>query len=185
MGAMILVMDWKASPPAIELVATSLAAISLGGSVYFAASHLPTIGAGLVDAAVAGIGAALLAGGFLAWIDRPAMKPMAFAPGDASVAEDLIVLEERVEPGVLLLDDPLPAANERVVRLFANAPAQGDAEVAQAGPGEMIARIEAFLGQDRPERGVAPRPAPESVADDASAALHAALADIRRSLGRG
>lgn len=98
--------------------------------------------------------------------ERPAMA--AFAP---QVFDDATA-----EPDELLLDDPLmaPAAGSRVVKLFTPA---------ESSPGVLVARIEDYLGRD-PDRAVqgepgreAPRPQP-----DASAALHAALSNIRASL---
>ena len=73
------------------------------------------------------------------------------------------------------------------MRLFAAQPVGGEAAPPLAGPGEMVARIENFLGQTRvgaasAEPGRLPGRSP---AEDASAALHAALADIRRSLRHG
>ena len=74
----------------------------------------------------------------------------------------------------LLLDDPLVEieGDSRVVRLFDR---QG------ATPGELVERIEGYLGNGRPS---AAYPAEEGSAapPDASAALHAALANIRASL---
>jgi len=74
----------------------------------------------------------------------------------------------------LLLDDPLEVApDSRVVQLFARP---------EATPGELVLRIEDYLGDGR--RAVAPVTATDEAppAHDASAALHAALANIRASL---
>jgi hypothetical protein len=79
-----------------------------------------------------------------------------------------LLLEEEDE--ALLLDDPLIEIDpdSRVVRLFARQ---------DPTPGELVERIADFLGEDR-------RPGSEPGAPtDASAALHAALANIRASLG--
>lgn len=75
----------------------------------------------------------------------------------------------------LLLDDPLPMPDRasRVVKLFS-----GD----ETRPGALVARIEDYLGR---EGGGAVRPAAAEVSapmPDASAALHAALSNIRASL---
>ncbi|MFL6771403.1 MAG: hypothetical protein ACJ8E4_06765 [Sphingomicrobium sp.] len=78
-----------------------------------------------------------------------------------------LLLEEKDQ--VLLLDDPLIEVDpdSRVVRLFARQ---------EPTPGELVERIADFLGEGR-------RPGLESGAPtDASAALHAALANIRASL---
>lgn len=87
-------------------------------------------------------------------------EPVALEPEE-------LILEAKDE--VLLLDDPLVevAADSRVVRLF---------DRQEPTPGELVDRIADFLGDGR-------RAAPEaSVAADASAALHSALANIRASL---
>ena len=78
-----------------------------------------------------------------------------------------LLLEEKDE--VLLLDDPLIEVDpdSRVVRLFARV---------EPTPGELVERIADFLGEDR-RPGIAP-----GAPHDASAALHAALANIRASL---
>jgi hypothetical protein len=78
-----------------------------------------------------------------------------------------LLLEEKDE--VLLLDDPLIEVDpdSRVVRLFARV---------EPTPGELVERIADFLGEDR-RSGIAP-----GAPNDASAALHAALANIRASL---
>ena len=74
----------------------------------------------------------------------------------------------------LLLDDPLVeiAPDSRVVKLFARG---------EPTPGELVLRIEDYLNDGRRA------PAPDAVAAeqppvDASAALHAALANIRATL---
>lgn len=93
----------------------------------------------------------------------PAFQPEAF--GDAA-----LVLDE------LLLDDPLtaPAAGSRVVKLFTPA---------ESSPGALVARIEDYLGRDsdRAAQGEPKREASRAQ-PDASAALHAALSNIRASL---
>jgi hypothetical protein len=74
----------------------------------------------------------------------------------------------------LLLDDPLVeiADDSRVVRLFARA---------EPTPGELVLRIEDYLNDGR--RAPQSDPAgPDQRPADASAALHAALANIRASL---
>jgi hypothetical protein len=81
-----------------------------------------------------------------------------------------------IEPDELLLDDPLVEveSDARVVRLF---------EPDVATPGEMIARIADFLGEEGRSTVVPLAIREESASPpDASAALHAALANIRASL---
>ena len=94
--------------------------------------------------------------------DAPAFQPAAF--------------EDCLDDAELLLDDPLSDVGDdsRVVRLFA---------ADEATPGELVARIEDYLGSD-PRRTVreASESSENSQAMDASAALHAALANIRLSL---
>ncbi|MEQ7873060.1 hypothetical protein ABDK56_03520 [Sphingomonas sp. ASV193] len=90
---------------------------------------------------------------------------------------------DEAEDDTLLLDDPLPAApsDSRVVRLFA--------PETLAVPGELAERIERWLGEAR-DRGVGEarvvsserRDDEPAKAGPASAAFHAALTDLRRSL---
>ena len=94
----------------------------------------------------------------------------------AGVPFEPLPIEDCIEDsGELLLDDPLVEieSDSRVISLFARE---------QATPGEMVARIADFLGEER--RTPAPPSAGEGSASppDASAALHAALANIRASL---
>ena len=91
---------------------------------------------------------------------EPAFEPVAF--------------EEASLENELLLDDPLieVEANSRVVRLF---------DRQDATPGEMVARIEDYLGDGR-RRSPVPAEEGSATPPDAHAALHAALANIRASL---
>jgi hypothetical protein len=91
---------------------------------------------------------------------EPAFEPVAF---DHAPADD-----------ELLLDDPLLEieADARVVRLF---------DRQEATPGEMVARIEDYLGDGR-RRPAVPAEEGSATPPDAHAALHAALANIRASL---
>lgn len=186
-------MNWKASPPAIEIAAVTIACCGFGGAVAFAVARVAPLGAGLVEACGAGTFVVVLAGLLMGEVDRPC------GPGrpvlrdtfnDPLAGDDSLLLDQRIDDEVLLLDDPLPVlgAESRVVQLFTGNPVDpATAPPALAGPGDMIARIENFLGQ---ARGSATAAAPErraeqAASDDASAALHAALADIRRSLRHG
>ena len=84
-----------------------------------------------------------------------------------------LLLEAKDE--LLILDDPLvePAADSRVVRLFARP---------EPTPGELVDRIADFLGGDRQPAPVPQRPAEDQFSVDSSAALLAALANIKASL---
>ena len=180
-------MDWKASRPTIEIAAEWIAATCLGGAVGFAAAQF---GAGLALAGAAGALIAVAGLIVLGRVDR-AIDPLAesFAPvGFGEVEEDVLLLDQPIGCNdALLLDDPLPALDHesRVVRLFAAQPPGSDeAAPPLAGPGEMVARIEDFLELGRGGAAVAEGEA-RAASIDASAALHAALADIRRSLRQG
>jgi hypothetical protein len=86
---------------------------------------------------------------------------------------DELLLEAKDE--LLILDDPLvePSPDSRVVRLF---------DRQEPTPGELVDRITNFLDGDRQPALVPQRPAEDQYSVDASAALHAALANIRASL---
>lgn len=86
--------------------------------------------------------------------------------------EEPLLLKDFAEEEALLLDDPLVGAAEdsRVVQLFANPP--------PPTPGQLSERIDRHLATGAmPAVWEHERPAP-----DASDALYAALADLRRSL---
>jgi hypothetical protein len=179
-------MNWKASPPAIETAVIAIAALSLGSAVAFAVAQIAPLGAGLMAASGAGSVAA-----FAGWLLVGRVDPRPLAPPFVATClltemceEDVLLLDEIVEEEPLLLDDPLPVLGDdsRVVRLFAALP---DAEAAPplVGPGEMIARIEDYLGHSRTTPSIeSVRGTSKAASEDASAALHVALADIRRSL---
>ena len=200
-------MNWKASPPAIEIAAVTIAVACLGGATGFAVARIVPLGAGLIEASGAAALVALGALLILHRVDRPRGMQRTYASeslNEVVLAHKLSLLDQLFDDrdtllltdalpassDALLLDEPLPAlSNEsRVVRLFAPQPVTAAAPAPTlVGPGDMIARIEDFLGQ---ARGSATPRAPERRAeqapsDDASAALHAALADIRRSLRHG
>ena len=178
---------------AIESTIAALAAGCLGCAVGFAVARLAPGGAGLAPAITAGVMVALAGWLTIARIDRRAdLRGASFTPVEALAAMDgeevVTPAEVAISDDCLLLDDPLPrlAGESRVVRLFAPQAGGPSAATPSAGPGEMIARIEDFLGhragagESRPAR-----PADPAASDEASAALHAALADIRRSLRQG
>lgn len=147
-----------------ELVAPAVLAAATGWAAWMI-SHMPI--AGLAS------GAAALATG------AAAMRIFGKARGsEIEAAFEPVSFEECIEDDVLLLDDPLSdiEPDARVVRLFARD---------EATPGELVTRIADYLGD---ERRVSEAPAFAAAGDgqhvppDASAALHAALANIRASL---
>ena len=180
-------MDRTTQRPAIEIAIVWIAAACFGGAIGFALWALP-LGLSLIASSAAGVigaSAGLLA---LGRVDR-ARGPHGerFVPVDFTDDDDVLTLDDQVlADDALLLDDPLPALGEnaRVVRLFA-VPSMAGEPVPLPAPGEMAARIDVFLGGTR-AAAAAIDPAVQSgpAAADASAALHAALADIRRSLRR-
>ena len=183
-------MNWKASPPAIEIAAVAVSVACLGSAVCFAVARAAPLGAGWVEAGISGACAAIGGGWLIARVDRRPharkLAPLVESPGDEALADE-VALPEDVDAEILLLDDPLPEAEPpRVVRLFAAAPANEEIAPPLVGPGEMIARIENFLGHSR-DGATVETPAIDERAHhhDANAALHAALADIRRSLRQG
>jgi hypothetical protein len=168
---------------------------------------------GLVIAAAIGVAAGAGALFLLARVDRdevPRMAQFDIVDLPVPVREgNVLLLEERLEPEALLLDDPLepkgslpeepfipeawlvedpvPAPDEsRVVRLFGTSP-HGTVDMdANLGPGEMLARIDDFLAvPHRAAAAVGPGQSGNGASPDASDVLHAALADLRRSISQG
>lgn len=135
-----------------------------------------TLGLSLVEAAAAGV--ASLTAGFaalrLAGKSR-CLEANRFEPASFEADDDLGELLLEADDELLELTDPLLelGSDSRVVRLFARP---------EPTPGELVERITDFLGEA--ERPPAARVAPgeASAPSDASAALHAALANIRASL---
>lgn len=155
-------MGWTKKHPIeviVEWGAPSLLAVAAGWAASLA---------GLPLAAIAGAGSLALAVGVVT------MRLAGRAPIIAEASFEPVAFDVAVTEDVLLLDDALieNEPNSRVVQLFARP---------EPTPGELVLRIEDYLSEGhRP-------PAPEaSVADhhpvDSSAALHAALANIRASL---
>ncbi|MCY7339808.1 MAG: hypothetical protein LH465_07670 [Sphingomonas bacterium] len=159
-------MNFTAPRPPIERAVDLLAALSLSGAAGFAlVMLLPLHGFALGGVAVMGgvavVVAALVGLGRIEsghGPERERFEPIEFIITAQSTDE-------------LLLDDPITplAADSRVVQLFKPEPLPD--------PGELAARISNFLDQGREAA-----PPTDPVRPDASAALHAALADIRRSL---
>lgn len=176
-------MNWKQKTHPLEMAVVAISALSLGGALAFAifalvprTGHLLTIAAALggVMATCAGL-FVLSRVGAPTRADSRGFRPVDFvdAMGEQEVIEPWIDDEATVE-GELLLDDPIVPgdAESRVVRLFQPDPLPE--------PGELVTKIADYLDSGR--SAVLPM-AGEPVRHDASAALHAALADIRRSLG--
>ena len=148
-------MMWKLTRHPLERAAVAGSGLALGGAVGFAILSL----AGSIAAAVSG--------------------------GVAAVAVAILLLErvdvveavpfELPDEDELLLDDPI--ADSRVVQLF-----EREQPVALPEPGELVARISDYLGSGRAAAPAQDQPVASPA--DASAALHAALADIRQSLRR-
>lgn len=187
-------MNRTALLSALELAAAAIAAACLGGAVAFAIARIAPLGAGPVHALACGAVTALAAWMLVGRVDRQrgargapfaAVESIAaiVASGDGAPADGA---GEGDGDDLLLLDDPLPplAAESRVVQLFA-AGAAGPAAPALTAPGEMVARIENFLGQPRGAQARSTHTDRAAASEEASAALHAALADIRRSLRQG
>lgn len=174
-------MDWAGKQHPVERLVEWLAPALLAGATGWSAK---SIGAALPAFSVAaGISFAV---GMIAMrgIGRsrsalsPAFEPVVFE-ADGSQLEELL-LDNPIElgdagSGELLLDDPLVDIDQdaRVVRLFARQ---------EPTPGELVARIEDFLG-DGPRRAALPAAGRETQPIlDAGAALQAALANVRASL---
>ncbi len=154
-------MSWAKKHP-VEVVAELGAPAVLAIAAGWAASAF-----GLPMAAVAAAGVIVMALAIMV------MRLAAGAPIAAKADFLPVPFEDaKGELGELLLDDPLIGieSNARVVQLF---------ERPEPTPGELVARIEDYLDDGR--RAAAPEAA-EHRSVDASAALHAALANIRASL---
>ena len=158
-------MGWNQKIGAVERLVEYVAALSLSAGAAFATVMLaPLAGLALIGSAAGG---ALVAGGgallLLGRVDAPGPAMSEFALVELPVASTAV--------DELLLDDPIksPEAESRVVRLFGDEPLPA--------PGELVTRIADFL-----ESGRGPVRDQALASNEASAALHAALADIRRSL---
>lgn len=154
-------MSWATKHP-VEVVAEVGAPAVLAMAAGWAASAF-----GLPMAAVAAVGVIVLV------LAVTFMRLAAGVPIAAEADFEPVPFEDAIEEfDELLLDDPLVGfePNARVVQLF---------DRPEPTPGEMVARIEDYLGDGR--RAVAPEET-EQRSVDAGAALHAALANIRASL---
>jgi len=158
---MLTVMNWTAKPHKLEVLVEWAAPMVLALAAAWAAS---AAGLSLVADVTVGVGA--LSFGILAMRTAGQGHSVASAPFEPVEFEPDGLQDE------LLLDDPLVevAPDSRVVKLFAgNEPT----------PGELVLRISDYLS----EQGKAPNAESlEPFPVDASAALHAALANIRANL---
>ena len=169
-------MNLTAPAHPIERVAIAVAGSSLGAATAFATiklaplAGLPLMSASLAaGAAMAGVGLMLLR-----WVGGPPATAQELEPIDFVK----ILAEDPLEYDELLLDEPVvPEQESRVVQLFgAHQPPEPLPE-----PGELVTRIATYLDSGRGAPRAPAEPIPMRA--DATAALHAALADIRRSLG--
>ena len=160
---------------AVEWGSASLLGVAAG---FFAYAAMPALNG--IDVTLFSLGAALATGGAAFALVRSVGSTrwggmrIDLSPIDGLVADPTPFEEE------LLLTDPIeqPDEDSRVVRLFAP-------ETLQV-PGELAERIDDWLDGARSRlgaKGDEPRRGHGPAASPASAALHTALADIRRSLG--
>lgn len=155
-------MTRGAKPYPAEIVVEWLAAGALSAASGWSAWSVTATPLAALAAAVAALTMGKLAMRRIGHLHASSSEG-AFAP---------VAFEDVIDGDELLLDDPLVDVepDSRVVRLF---------ERQEATPGELVAKIADFLGD---------RSAPAAVEThdhrpvDASAALHAALANIRASL---
>ena len=151
----------------VESLAEWAAPAVLGATLAWAGSRLGMSFAATTVGALAAFGA-----GWAVMRRTDADRLAGIATFEAAVldADELLLTDE-----VLMLDDPLtePAANSRVVRLFATE---------EPTPGQLVERIADFLGDNQRTVTEALENATAARRVDASDALHAALANIRASL---
>ena len=157
----------------VETLVEWVAPIPLPMAVGWAARQF-----GLSPIEAAALGLILLIGGFAALKvvgRRETAAAYQFQPTAFEESEELGELLLEAKDEVLLLDDPLiqPDGDSRVVRLFARQ---------EPTPGELADRIEGFLGEMGRDALASPAEPAERLPADASAALYAALANVRASL---
>ena len=160
---------------AVECGSASLLGLAAG---FLAHAAMPG-SSGVADALVA-LGAALLAGSAgYALVRSVGSTDWGGMRIDLSPIDGLVTAAPLNDDELLLTDCiDAPVEQSRVVRLFAP-------ETLQV-PGELAERIDEWLEGAKSrlgERGDEPRRGNGPAASPASAALHSALADIRRSLG--
>ena len=154
---------------AIEWTAPLLLAAALGWAGFRLGAPLAGVFAAVIVAFAGGLGIMRrtdhAASAIIAPFEAAAIEP---------VEQELDELLLEAEDELLILDDPLVVpSNSRVVRLF---------ERQEPTPGELVDRITDFLGGTRQPALVPQRPVEDQHNVDASAALHAALANIKASL---
>jgi hypothetical protein len=153
-----------------EWGAPALLAAALGWAGFRLGAPLAGVMAAVIVVFAGGCGAMRKVGSgaqaTLAPFETPEIEPI-----EPEMEE--LLLEAKDE--LLILDDPLiePEPDSRLVRLFARP---------EPTPGELVDRIADFLAGDRQPALVPQRPAEDRYSVDASAALHAALANIKASL---
>jgi hypothetical protein len=155
-------MDWAGKPHPVEALAEWSAPLVLAAAAAWAASvaglPLAAKAAGGVIALSVGVVAMRMAG--KAPLARDAgFEPVEFEPGED---DDVLLLEDRLVE---------PATDSRVVQLFAGP---------EPTPGELVLRISDYLSEQGRPAAAEHSPAEQQV--DASAALHAALANIRATM---
>ena len=155
-------MNWTGKPHPVEAVADWAAPLILAFAAVWSAAL-----AGLPLVAKMGCGLIGLTAGFVA------MRMAGIPPIARGTGFEAVELEFSGGDDVLLLEDRLiePAADSRVVRLFAQA---------EPTPGELVLRISDYLSEQGTPAGAELSAVDQQV--DASAALHAALANIRANL---
>lgn len=156
-------MSWPTKHPVETLAewgAPALFAIAAGWSVSAAALPLAAVMAAATIAFATGVVVMRLAGA---------------APIAVDAGFDPVPIEDAAQFGELLLDDPLVeiADDSRVVQLFAKP---------EPTPGELVLKIQDYLSDDRRPQVVDGPAEAFNPPADASASLHAALANIRASL---
>ena len=160
---------------AVEWGSAALLGLAAG---FFAQAAMPALTG--IDALLCSLGVALAAGGAgYALVRSVGSTQWGGMRIDLSPIDGLVTAPAKLEDELLLTDPIEPPADEsRVLRLFAP-------ETLQV-PGELAERIDDWLDGAKARlgaRGDEPRRGHSPAASPASAALHTALADIRRSLG--
>ena len=165
-------MNWASKQHPVETIVEWIAPIPLAIAAAWACWRL---GLNRIEAAAAGVAALTVGFAILRFAGRKNERaPFAFEPTAIEpIAPELeeLLLDEKDE--LLELEDVLVEVPEdsRVVKLFARE---------EPTPGELVDRIADFLGDGRRPAAVISVEAAQPV--DASAALQAALANIRASL---
>ena len=165
-------MDWAGKQHPVEILAEWAAPAVFAGAVGWSAWTIGLAVSAVAAAALVGFGIGVAVIRTLGQARAAAAAAFEPAPFDVETADELLLDDPLVDTGELLLDDPLVEISEdaRVVRLFARQ---------DPTPGELVLRIEDFLGDG--VRRVVPAPEPRAM-PDASAALQVALANVRASL---